>query len=325
MTTTITDAQEFRRAGASVQILAAAGRIDGERCEALSQVPGISASGALRVGDSVTPLNLPTNPYEGFEVTPGLLGTLSGGARASSGIWLSGELSKVLGAAPGDEIATAEGPALVGAVFDYPDDGRDRRYAFGFFSPVPAHGAFDACWAEVWPVSIEATALLNTAIIDSPDAEPVERFQLNARLGASHDAHGAFASRLTLWAPYGSIAVGIVLGVVAVRMRRLELAATLHARVPRSLLSWQLVLEAAAWIGGALILCAPALWWITSTWLGAADASGASAVVDPRDARAIWVIGMRTVGAGAAGAFVGVGLAGLSTREKHLFKYFKER
>ena len=81
----------------------------------------------------------------------------------------------------------------------------------------------------------------------------------------------------------------------------------------RAALTWQVLLETAAWTGVAGIVAVPALWWL------AADAGL------PADHVSTWVLGMRTVLAGAGAVLVGATVGALSTREKHLFKYFKER
>ncbi|WP_336706762.1 hypothetical protein [Oerskovia sp. USHLN155] len=307
-------AREYRDAGASVQILEAAGQVDGARCEALAAVDGINAAGALRIGSPLRALNLPSSELTGHEATPGLLSALDRGQVAGSGLWLSADLAEALGAAPGDSVATDTGAGRVGAVYPYPDDGRDRVLGYAAVAPVPATGLFDSCWVEIWPVDPETATLLRTALVADPssEAQPTQK-QLNGRLGATYDASAEFADRPTRPAPVAAIVLGLALGFVAIRLRRLELAAALHARVPRAALTWQVLLETAAWTGVAGIVAVPALWWL------AADAGL------PADHVSTWVLGMRTVLAGAGAVLVGATVGALSTREKHLFKYFKER
>jgi hypothetical protein len=310
----IEGAREYRDAGASVQILEAAGQVDGARCEALAAVDGVHAAGALRAGEPLRALNLPSSELTGFEATPGLLGALDRGRIAGAGLWLSADLAEALGASAGDSIATNAGPARVGAVYPYPDDGRDRALGYAAVAPVPATGLFDSCWVEIWPVDPETATLLRTTLVADPssEAQPTQK-QLNGRLGATYDASAEFSGRLTKPAPIAAVVLGLALGFAAVRLRRLELAAALHARVPRAALTWQVLLETAVWTGAAVIVTVPVLWWL---------AAGAGL---PADQVSTWVIGMRTVLAGAGAVLVGAVVGALATREKHLFKYFKER
>ncbi|WP_227748784.1 hypothetical protein [Oerskovia douganii] len=310
----IEGAREYRDAGASVQILEAPGQVDGARCEALTGVDGINAAGALRVGSPLRALNLPSSELTGLEATPGLLGALDRGRVAGAGLWLSADLAEALGVTTGDSIATNAGPARVGAVYPYPDDGRDRALGYAAVAPVPATGLFDSCWVEIWPVDPETAILLRTALVADPssEAQPTQK-QLNGRLGATYDASAEFADRLTKPAPVAAVVLGLALGLVAIRLRRLELAAALHARVPRAALTWQVLLETAVWSGVAVIVAVPALWWF------------AAGVGLPTDQVSTWILGMRTVLAGAGAVLIGAVAAALTTREKHLFKYFKER
>lgn len=309
----IDGAREYRDAGASVQILQASGHVDGARCEALNGVDGVNAAGALRTGTPLRALNLPSSELTGFEATPGLLGTLDRGRVAGAGLWLSADLAEALGAVPGDTIATSTGPARVGAVYPYPDDGRDRALGYAAVAPVPATGLFDSCWVEIWPVDPETATLLRTTVVAdaSSEVQPTQK-QLNGRLGATYDAGAEFAGRLTKPAPIAAVVLGLGLGFVAIRMRRLELAAALHARVPRAALTWQVLLETAAWTAAGVVVTVPVLWWLAGSGLAA-------------DHLSTWVIGMRTVLAGAGAVLVGAVAGALATREKHLFKYFKER
>jgi len=312
----IEGAREYRDAGASVQILEATGQVDGARCEALARVDGVNAAGALRTGEPLRALNLPSSELTGLEATPGLLGALDRGRVAGAGLWLSADLAEALGAVPGDSIATTTGPARLGAVYPYPDDGRDRALGYAAVAPVPATGLFDSCWVEIWPVDPETATLLRTTVVADPSSEvqPTQK-QLNGRLGATYDASAEFSGRLTEPTPIATAALGLALGYVAIRLRRLELAAALHARVPRAALTWQMLLETAAWTGAGIVVTVPALWWL-------AGAGGDGLATDQVST---WIIGMRTVLAGAGAVLVGAVAGALTTREKHLFKYFKER
>ncbi|MCM3532814.1 hypothetical protein M3693_01045 [Cellulosimicrobium funkei] len=306
-------AADFRASGAAIATLAAPGRVDGGRCEAFSDVPGITA-GAYRAGEPLRALSLPSSRLSVFDVTPGLLDVLTGTTTPArtSGVWLSAGLAETLGVVAGDRLATSSGDATVAGIYAYPDDGRDRALAYAVLTPVPPAGTFDVCWAEAWPVDAGSSALLPTALLPGTDPTEATLGQLNTRLGAEHDALDLLAHRLTRHAPVAALLTGFVLGAASVRARRLELAAALHARVPRPALAWQVLLEVLAWtLAGALIAGACLLW--ISRW-GNPD-PGAEA----------WWTGLRVVAVGAGGALLGALLGVLGTRERSLFRYFKDR
>ncbi len=310
------EAAEFRAAGATVQVLESEAGIDGARCAALTGTGGVTAAGAVRRGADVRALNLPSATVSVLEVTPAFLDVLPGAgtaAPATPGIWLAADLADALGAGAGDEIATSAGPATIAAVYAFPDDGRDRTLGYAALAPVPAVGAFDACWAEIWPPDEAASALVRSALVPTAAGQPeVTQAQLNPRLGRDHDAVAALADRLTGPAPGAATVAGLLLGLGAARARRLELASALHARVPKPALAFQVLGEAVAWVGAATLVTTAVLGWLAS-WQ------------NPDPGLATWAIGLRTTGAGAAAVLLGVVLGVLTTRERHLFRYFKDR
>lgn len=307
----IQGADEYRAAGASVQVLSAPEQIDGERCEALARIDGIESSGALRHGESVRALNLPSSELATFEATPGLATVLRADG-GGEGLWLPDELAQTLGAHRGDTLTTDRGDAVVGATYAYPSDGRDRTYSYAVTEVVPAAGLFDYCWAEVWPASSATAAYLRTAVDADPAAEQQPTLgPLNGTLGAAYDAPVLLAERITRHAPWAALAVGAAIGAVGVWIRRLELAAALHARVPRAAMLWQVLIETAAWVGAATFVLAMVI-------------SGAATWGNPDPGFSVWLIGMRTVSVGAVGVLCGALAAVLVTREKHLFRYFKD-
>ncbi|PFG41781.1 hypothetical protein ATJ88_0424 [Isoptericola jiangsuensis] len=309
----VQSAAEYRAAAGSVQVLDAPGQVDGARCEALARVDGVVAAGAVRAGGEVRSLNLPSTPLTSLEVTPGLGGVL-GAQAASAGIWLPHELAVALGASAGDVLATDRGAAVVGAVFAYPADGRDPAPSYAVLEPVPAGaGAFDACWAEVWPADERTTNLLWTVVDADPDAEqPPTLGPLNTTLGRDFDPAALLQERVTRFAPWAALVVGLALGLVAVRLRRLELAATLHAGVGRSALAWQVLVETLCWVLAAAVVAG-------------AVVAGAAAWHHPAPDVAVWWTGMRTVAVGLVAVLGGAVGTALATRESHLFRWFKER
>lgn len=307
----INTAHDFATSGAAVTIVAGDGVIDGESCEALNNASGIQAAGAVRNGsDTIKALALPSTNLSIIEVTPSLLGTITDQAASEAGIWLSEDLARTLGAEPGGEVDTDQGPASVAGVYPYPDDGRGRDLAYGFVTPVPADGLFDQCWALIWPHGSEASGLLTTTITDPSDS--ITYKQLNASLGTSLDRDALFAKRPTLFSVWIAAGIGLVLGYVSTRRRRLEFASNLHAGVAKGSQSLQVTVETAAWATAAFVITLPMLGYLA--WKGSAGD-----MLEP------WIIGIRSTLTASTAAIVGALAGALQTREKHLFNYFKQR
>lgn len=309
-------ADEYRASGSAVQVLEATDGIDGARCHALARATGVVASGALRQGDPLTALAMPSAQVTVWEATPGLVDLLADmgadpNGAGPTGLWYSRDLAETLGARPGRDIATATGAAVTAGVYSWPDDGRARTLGYAALAPVAPTGVFDQCWLQVWPADVD-TATLAYAALDPAKADQATLGRLNAARGAGYDTPALLARRPTALAPAAAAVVGLVLGYLAVRLRRLELAAALHARVPGPHLAWQQALEAAAWVAAGLAIAATAVAYAART-----------GNPDPSD----WafLLGARTLLAGAATTVLGT-LAGVATtRERHLFRYFKNR
>lgn len=315
------EAQSFREAGATVQVIALAGRIDGAQCDALSSYPGIAASGAVRPSDDVRLAVSPSTSLPTFEATPGMAGVLrvtpTTNAGTSGGVWLAGDLAGVLAVnADRTAVPLSNGASMTASgVFAYPADGRLPTLAYTLVSPVPAHGVFDACWVEVWPEALSTVDLLSLPVLPPrPGEEPSQpqAQQLNSTLGTQFDAQGRLA-KVPVWPMTGAaLLLAAGLGVVLVRLRRLELASALHAGLGSTALALQVAFETLVWLCVAVALLLPAEWWIAS-----------HGNPDPALA-AFYPAGRATVLAAAAVLIAAVLQAGL-TREKHLFRYFKNR
>ncbi|WP_407320541.1 hypothetical protein UQW22_08700 [Isoptericola halotolerans] len=314
------DADAFRSAGAAVQTLASEREqvVDGTRCQALSGVAGLTGAGALRPGAPVRAASMPSSDLTVWEVTPGVLDLLTTTARpvrtatgtTTGGLWLADDLAAALGASAGDELVIDDGRVRVAGVYTWPDDGRDRVLAYAAVVAVPATGTFERCWAGAWPVDDDAAGLLYSAT--SPGADDLRLGQLNSTRGSGYDLSGLVDARPTAVAPAAAAAVGLVLGYLAVRTRRLELASALHARVPKPFLTWQHLLEAGCWLAAALSVTAAA--------------TGVAALVgSPGPYLGTWATAGMAAGTGAAATLIGTLVGVLTTREKHLFRYFKER
>lgn len=314
----VRDAETYRSSGSAVRTVSTEGReVNGRRCDALAGTAGVVAAGALRPGVALDLLALPGTDLRTWEVTPGVVDLLAAAGAspvagsAGPGVWLSDDLALALGARPDDELATSGGTVRVAGIYTWPDDGRARDLGYAVLSPVAAAGAFDRCWAQVWPVDEGVAGLLHTAL--EPAGVAASRTSpLNASLGSSLDGPQLLAARPTRLAPLAAAMLGAALGLLAVRARRLEIASAMHARVPRAHLTWQHVLEAAAWVGAG-------------TALSAALVAHAAIDGNPDPALAAWITGMRTVLAGGAAAILGILAGVVATRESHLFRYFKER
>jgi hypothetical protein len=317
------DAATWVEVGAAVRIVDSPGAVDAAQCEALSQVVGVASSGALREGDELRLAALPSRTLTTFEATPGMAEVLdlrtpqpSGGL----GVWLSQDLATAVAAEPGDPIAILRdsGSAAVAGVFHFPDDdGRNPILAYSVIEPVAAAGIFDACWVELWPERT-ATGPLVMLVADPAVNEPgatamaPEVGYLNGSLGVEFDARGRLARLPTLPLLGAAGLFGLALGFGLIRLRRLELASSLHAGVDKPALAAQMLTEAAIWVLPACVAIAPVLWWVSthdnpdSPWLPLGLAG-------------------QTITLASLAVLLGTLAATLAIREKHLFRTAKNR
>jgi hypothetical protein len=315
-------ADEFRSSGSATSALRATAGISGTQCDALAGSPPLHASGAIRSGDPLRLGAMPDVTIHSWEVTASFVELLPHIAPVEvpaesslTGVWLSADLAGMLGIRPGDDVATSLGSAVVGGIYEWPDDGRARELGFTILVPTDPQGDFDACWVHVWPQNTAATSLVYLSLTGAP--EEAELGQLNARLGAQFNAHAAMESRLTRHAAGAALVLGAALGAAAMRLRRLELASALHARVAKSDLVAGQVLEALGWLipGGVIALAGvviPAA-WIQRTIVHEAFVGELAAV------------GASVIAAGAAGALLATIVSVALSQEKHLFALFKSR
>lgn len=320
-------AAAFRATGAAVTIVQLENGIDGAQCDALTGSPGVAASGALRDGGSLRLAVLPTRNFETFEASPGLAGVLRvsspgqgmGATVSAGGIWISSEIADSLGlsSTPADVPILPDGETHVSGTFPYPNDGRDPLLGYSILAPVPAAGTFDACWVEVWPDPDLSTELLLLPVLAVPGGtgDPAPRpeiRQLNTTLGSRLQAD-ATVGALPWWvSPCAAATIGVTLGLGLMRLRRLELAAALHAGVSRVTLAHQLSLETVGWLAPALAVTVPMLLWVARLH----NPGGVWPALFP---------GMRVILLAAILAFVGTVVGALRTQERHLFRYFKAR
>lgn len=313
-------AAQYRASGSAVQVVTVAEGVDGARCHALSQATGVVAAGALRQGDPVRALAMPSARLTVWEATPGVVDVLgqvgaepwaTDAGPVGPGLWFSRDLAETLGARPGREVATSAGTAVTAGVFSWPDDGRARTLGYAALAPVAPTGVFDQCWIQVWPADADAAALLNLAL-DPAKAGDATVSRLNGAHGSAYDTEALLARRPTALAPVAAVVTGLALGYLAVRTRRLELASALHARVPTPHLAWQHALEVLAWVAAGAAVAAAAV---------AFAATGGN----PDPAGWAFLLGARTLLAGGAAVLLGALIGVATTRERHLFRYFKNR
>lgn len=89
--------------------------------------------------------------------------------------------------------------------------------------------------------------------------------KLNTARGSELGSAALFGSRLTVYTPWIALAVAVMLGLIATRMRKLEMASALHCGVPKTALLTQIGLETLVWaIAGVLIY--PARYWHGHGW-----------------------------------------------------------
>lgn len=309
-------ARAFQDAGASIITLVAPGRIDGRVCESLATLDGVRAAGAIRESkEQVRALALPGAPLQTKDVTVGFPALLTRNDPTGAGVVLVRNAADQLGLAPGDTLHTSSGEVRVAGVFDYPDDGRRTGLGYAALLPTVDAKPFDECWVDAWPAVPALPALIMTTVTPSTGARDEEApalGQLNTRLGAALDGPTLFAARVTASVPLVALAAGLALGFLSVRLRRMQLASALHSRVRRSDLHLQVVLETGAWVLPAFAV-------------GLAVCGFAVALGDPADHLTNAALALRVPVTCAAAALAGATLALTATRERHLFRYFKDR
>lgn len=310
-------AVRFREAAGSVLVLDGS-PASGQRCDAISGIGGVQAAGAARPGDSLVIHAMPGSSIKVIEVTPGLLAMLPAIAKPISndpdvegGVWLSEDLADTLGVTPGDTVSTSAGAAVVAGVYTWPSDGRSRDLGYAMLAQVPPDGEFTQCFALIWPPDQDGGELLRMVSVPASGGEPSVS-QLNSTLGSSFNVTELLADRLERHVPWVGTAIAFVVGYAAVRVRRLEVASALHARVAKPHLAWQLLLETVAWVGWASVIAAGVALW-------------AAREGNPDPSLVTWLAGLRTVTAGSVATVLGGLTAVAFIKERHLFLYSKDR
>lgn len=312
----VKSAEEYQKAGASVSVLSAVGQISGPACDALSSLPGINASGAVREEtEKLTFTVLKASPVPISTVTPGFADLLGVETSTSGlGVYLSDQVTEPLQVVAGDTALTDQGWVEVGGTYTYPSDGRVPGYGYAALVPSNDDEPYDECWANIWPQSDETKQLLYTAVYagKSDSETKVVMGQLNSTLGTTFNGESLFSQRITKYAALLSGLLSLGVGYGYIRSRKLEIASNLHVGMSRQDQGTILTLEVLLWIIPAMILAQSAL-------VIFAVASGGS------DSGAVLLLADRNQCAAVLGVSLGAWVAWITTREKHLFKYFKTR
>lgn len=311
-------AEAYQTAGANIRLVVADGRVDGAACAALADEYGV-ASAALRV------LNEPARaevmraaPLNQVTATPGIGEMLDatgrgGGPVDRAGVLVSEQVTEHLGS-PDRPWPSDAGPLDVAGVFPYPEDGRRTGLGFAVISPeLPGEEPYDECWIRSWPEYPDFGSLLSSVVLPatSPDTPAPEITQLNTSLGAGFDGAALFRDRASRFNAYAALGIGAVVGVVAARRRRLEIASARHAGASPGDVLLIHTLQHASWIAAG---CAVAF-----------SAGALSSAAAPGAVGTLTELTLRTVSLGGVGALLGVVVTVCAIPERSLFDYFKQR
>lgn len=305
--------------------------IDGASCDRLVEADGgPQSAGAMREGEQITPRSTPGRSIGSYEVTAGMIGllaaaggdgsvdTAAGGSAADAdptGVWVSSTLAHDFGWAKGVTIETDHGDIPVAGVFDWPNDGRDTRFAYALIVPATADAKpFSECWAKQWPRTDAVESLLTTTAIagESTTQTLPGATMLNKSLDRGWNAAALYETRMTRMLLWAALAVGLVIGVASVHRRRLEYAGALHCGQRKSDQLLAALVETLVWAGGA-------------TMAGLSLIAALCLRASPSDPAAVLLAAARAPAALFAGVLVATVAGVLAVRESRLFRLFKGR
>lgn len=313
--------RDLRAAGGDVTIISAEGHIDGSLCTGLGSLDGVLAAGAVRKVKALQLSSLPGRGLPAYEVTPHVPAIFHGRdyGEPHAGVTVSEEAADLLMAAPatggsrGSVLNTSLGDAEVGSVYSYPPDGRLSGFGFAALIPTADDGRFDECWVKQWPATQELqTHIRATLVPGTPLDTEIDVYPWNPSVGLPQNAHEAFTSRPTRWAPLCSTTFMLLVSIGVVRMRKLELVSHMHLGVPTKDILRISLTEAIVWLGPMAVggIAAAGLY----AELGAPDDYSTSFVRNALCPSLAFI-------AGLAGTSIGA----ISLREEKLFDYFKSR
>lgn len=312
----VSRAQAFSERGGSITVISAEDGIDGRVCDSLAEHDGVRAAGALKKDGDLAFGALPQNAVTLYAASPGYAGMLpaSTGSR-HDGLLLPASLAQDLGARLGDPIGTRAGTTRLGGTYEYPDDGRPPGMGYAAIAPASAGAQrFDECWLDAHPTTKATTDLLYTTLVPdlSADISP-QVAQHNASLGRAGDPAADYLARDTRAMPLIAALVGLLVGFIAIWVRRLELASALHTGARRLDQLLTCLLETVAWTAVAVIATLPMILYAARSATPAADHL------------AVVVAALLIPASCAAGTLLGAAAATGLIREDRLFAYFKGR
>jgi len=317
----VQQALSFHDAGAAIWVVSLPGNINGQQCDALASSPVVAAAGALRAGPDITVAALPSNRVPSWEITPGFIDLFdtTGTGKTKPGVFLTADLAERVGInIQSSNLPLADGQALaIAGIFTYPADGRLPGISYSVVAPIASSEPFDQCWVLAWPKPEEATDVLTLPILPGlitpgdPASTPTI-VQLNTTKGLTFDGPAKFTALPLLPLLLTSLTIGALLGFISIRLRRLELAAVLHAGWSKTALSLQVACETILWTGIASI---PAL----------VASLVAAQYGNTPDWFSAFFPALRSITLTLATALLGALTATALTRESHLFRYFKQR
>lgn len=267
MTVIDLESQAVQRINAYADVNAiVGGTVDGTACDRLSDAgDGMTGTlaGAMRAGEQVVPLATPGKDISSYDVTPGMIRLIAGNAKADvSGVWVPRDVAKDFGLAVGSALRTREGTIRVAGVFDWPNDGRDTRFAYAFIVPVSASAStFNECWVKRWPADGQMENLLYATLVAGSGSSNAGVTQVNKGFDAHYDARALHSGQSKgaqllgigvetgVWAGLATFASCALLLAYAVRMSRSDWAAVLAAAVRTPLAVFAGVMVASLFAG----------------------------------------------------------------------------
>lgn len=311
----VSSARNFKEVGAATTILDAPGSINGESCDLLSTLDGIEASGAVRKpGNAVVASVLPAAPLPIYESTSGFPKVLGISRGPQGAVFAPTDLQQAMNLSEGDQLAISTGLIPLSSFYAYPADGRLPGLGWALVDSTPVNaGKFDQCWVTAWPSSKSVRSLTLLALdVNSPPSSSHEVFQLNGRKGQTLDAADAYSSRITRYGPVLAFASAAAIGTVMYSLRRLHFAARRHDGASMFALVSQTILEVLCWSVPAVVVSA------LLPLIVAVEVSGTEGRV-----MAISVISLCFCA--IAGAILSSVVVVMNTRERQLFRFFKDR
>lgn len=308
----VDEAIEYRSSGSAITILTLSGRVNGESCEALAEVPNVLAAGAMRESGRTSATTLPGEPLDLYTTTP-MFAQVLGAKDNGEGVYVPTDVAMSLGATT---IPIADTSVPVRGVYAYPSDGRRAGFGWAVLSPTnPGDGAFEECWVLAWPQRADLRQLLLSTVTPAASGDSTEQpqlSQLNTKYGLTFAGTAAYQTRITHYASHMVFIVGLMLGSTAIWNRRVEIASNLHAGATRSVLYVQHLMETIAWS-----LPATAVGWMLGFFVSANTA--------PTELTSLTIRSLEIVAAFFAGTLVGAIIGFVSVREGRLWRYVKGR